>query len=88
MARIAHAGAARARGHAHRARTSTSKCIATITCSVKYECKILIRNQLVLKLHWILSSDSVFHRTVNSPIEDRESRVLISDPRSWILDQV
>ena len=41
-----------------------------------------------MKLHWILSSDSVFHRTVNSPIEDRESRVLISDPRSWILDQV
>ena len=51
-----------------------------------------MRNQLVLKLHRILSSDSGFHRTLNSPIEYRESGVLNnslnSDPPSWNLDQV
>jgi hypothetical protein len=58
--------------------------IATATtCSVKHECKILIQNQFVLKLHWILSSDSDFHRTLKIRIEYRESRVLNSDrPRS------
>eukprot|EP01043_Picozoa_sp_COSAG02_P026624 COSAG02_NODE_1539_length_12040_cov_11.146470_4_plen_64_part_00 len=35
----------------------------------------------------ILSSDSDFHRTVKIRIEYPESRVLNSDPRSWILDQ-
>jgi hypothetical protein len=35
-----------------------------------------------LKLHWILSSDSVFHRTLKIRIEYRESRVLNSDPRA------
>ena len=35
-----------------------------------------------MKLHWILSSDSVFHRTLKIRIEYRESRVLNSDPRA------
>ena len=35
----------------------------------------------------ILSSDSDFHRTLKIRIEYPESRVLNSDPRSWILDQ-
>ena len=46
-----------------------------------------IRNQFVLKLHWILSSDSDFHRTLKIRIQYRESRVLNSESRSWILDQ-
>eukprot|EP01043_Picozoa_sp_COSAG02_P052206 COSAG02_NODE_5589_length_4207_cov_3.451558_5_plen_41_part_01 len=35
------------------------------TFSVKhFKCIIGIRNQFVLKLHWILNSDSDFHRTL------------------------
>ena len=41
----------------------------------------------VMYLILILSSDSDFHRTLKIRIVYRESRVLNSDPRSWILDQ-
>ena len=53
----------------------------------KNQCKILTRNELAQKFRVILSSDSDFHRTVKIRIEYPESRVLNSDPRSWILDQ-